>query len=76
MCFVYKKIFIVKLFFNVIDIVEMVWVVEVNGVDSVLLINILLGMVIDVECKCFIFLIVIGGMFGVVVKFIVLRMVW
>jgi dihydroorotate dehydrogenase (NAD+) catalytic subunit len=73
---VYKKTLIVKLSPNVTDIAEIARAVEGAGADSVSLINTLLGMAIDAECRRPLLSTVTGGMSGAAVKPIALRMVW
>ena len=73
---VYKKTLIVKLSPNVTDITEIARAVENAGADSVSLINTILGMAIDAECKRPVLSTITGGMSGAAVKPIALRMVW
>ena len=73
---VYKKTLIVKLSPNVTDITEIARAVEGAGVDSVSLINTLLGMAIDAEKRRPVLSTITGGMSGAAVKPIALRMVW
>lgn len=73
---VYKKTLIVKLSPNVTDITEIARAVENGGADSVSLINTLLGMAIDAECRRPLLSTITGGLSGPAVKPIALRMVW
>jgi len=73
---VYPKILIVKLSPNVTDITEIARAVEAEGTDAVSLINTLLGMAIDVEKRKPILSTVTGGLSGMCVKPVALRMVW
>ncbi len=73
---VYKKTLIVKLSPNVTDITEIARAAEASGADSVSLINTLLGMAIDAECRRPLLSTITGGMSGAAVKPIALRMVW
>lgn len=66
----------VKLFFNVIDIVVMVKVVEIGGVDGFIMINILVGIVFDRKIGKLIIVNIIGGLLGFVIRFVVIRMVY
>lgn len=72
----YHKTLIVKLSPNVTSIAEIAKAVEMEGADSVSLINTLLGMAIDAEKRKPILSTVTGGMSGPAVKPIALRMVW
>lgn len=71
-----KLFLVIKLLFNVEDIVGMVKVCEEEGVDGVLLVNIFKVMVIDIKNRRLVFENVYVGLFGLVIKFIVLRMVY
>ena len=73
---VYQKELIVKLSPNVTDISEIALAVEVEGADSVSLINTLLGMAIDSEKRKPVLSTITGGLSGPAVKPIALRMVW
>ncbi|MBU3838529.1 MAG: dihydroorotate dehydrogenase [Candidatus Phocaeicola faecigallinarum] len=73
---VYKKTLIVKLSPNVTDITEIARAAEGAGVDSVSLINTLLGMAINAEKRKPVLSTITGGMSGAAVKPIALRMVW
>ncbi len=73
---VYDKTLIVKLSPNVTDITEIALAVENAGADSISLINTLLGMAIDAECRRPLLSTVTGGLSGPAVKPIALRMVW
>ena len=73
---VYHKTLIVKLSPNVTDITEIARAAEAGGADSVSLINTLLGMAIDAERRRPVLSTITGGMSGVAVKPIALRMVW
>ena len=72
----YHKTLIVKLSPNVTDITEIARAVEAEGVDSVSLINTLMGMAIDIEKRCSKLSIGTGGLSGPAVKPVALRMVW
>ena len=72
----YGKTLIVKLSPNVTDIVSIAKAVEMEGADSVSLINTLLGMAIDAERRCPVLSTVTGGLSGPAVKPVALRMVW
>ena len=72
----YHKTLIVKLSPNVTDIAEIARAVETEGADSVSLINTLMGMAIDVECRKSLLSIGTGGLSGPAVKPVALRMVW
>lgn len=72
----YSKTVIVKLSPNVTDIVSIAKAVENEGVDSLSLINTLLGMAIDVErCRPCLSTIT-GGLSGPAVRPVAVRMVW
>lgn len=73
---VYPKTLIVKLSPNVTNIAEIALAVEAEGADSVSLINTLMGMAIDAECRRALLSTVTGGLSGACVKPIALRMVW
>lgn len=73
---VYPKTLIVKLSPNVTDITEIARAAEAEGADAVSLINTLLGMAIDVECRRPLLSTVTGGLSGPCVKPVALRMVW
>ena len=73
---VYSKTLIVKLSPNVTDITEIARAVEVEGADSISMINTLLGMAIDVKSRKPILSTVTGGLSGPAVKPVALRMVW
>ena len=72
----YHKTLIVKLSPNVTDVAEIAKAVEVEGADSVSLINTLMGMAIDVERRQSLLSIGTGGLSGPAVKPVALRMVW
>lgn len=72
----YHKTLIVKLSPNVTDITEIARAVEVEGADSVSLINTLMGMAIDIEKRKPMLSINTGGLSGPAVKPVALRMVW
>lgn len=72
----YGKTLIVKLSPNVTDIVSIAKAVEMEGADSVSLINTLLGMAIDAERRRPVLSTVTGGLSGPAVKPVALRMVW
>ena len=72
----YDKTLIVKLSPNVTDITEIARAVEAEGVDSVSLINTLMGTSIDIEKRCFNLSIGTGGLSGPCVKPVALRMVY
>lgn len=72
----YHKTLIVKLSPNVTDITEIARAVEAEGVDSVSLINTLMGMAIDIEKRKPMLSINTGGLSGPAVKPVALRMVW
>ena len=72
----YHKTLIVKLSPNVTDIAEIARAVEVEGADSVSLINTLMGMAIDIERRKSLLSIGTGGLSGPCVKPVALRMVW
>ena len=73
---IYPKTLIVKLSPNVTDITEIARAVEVEGADSISMINTLLGMAIDVKSRKPILSTVTGGLSGPAVKPVALRMVW
>lgn len=72
----YDKTLIVKLSPNVTDIASIAKAVEVEGADSVSLINTLMGMSIDIERRQSRLSIGTGGLSGPCVKPVALRMVW
>lgn len=72
----YNKTLIVKLSPNVTDVTEIARAVEVEGADSVSLINTLMGMAIDIEKRKPLLSINTGGLSGPAVKPVALRMVW
>lgn len=72
----YKKTLIVKLSPNVTNIAEIARACEAEGADSVSLINTLMGMAIDIECRKPMLSIGTGGLSGPCVKPVALRMVW
>lgn len=72
----YKKTLIVKLSPNVTNIAEIASACEAEGADSVSLINTLMGMAIDIECRKPMLSIGTGGLSGPCVKPVALRMVW
>lgn len=72
----YHKTLIVKLSPNVTDITEIAKAVEAEGVDSVSLINTLMGMAIDIEKRKPLLSINTGGLSGPAVKPVAVRMVW
>lgn len=72
----YSKIVIVKLSPNVTDIVSIAKAVENEGVDSLSLINTLLGMAIDVERRRPCLSTITGGLSGPAVRPVAVRMVW
>lgn len=71
----YSKTLIVKLSPNVTDIASIAKAVEAEGADSVSLINTLMGMSIDIECRQSRLSIGTGGLSGACVKPVALRMV-
>lgn len=73
---VYDKTLIVKLSPNVTSVVDIAKACEVEGADSVSLINTLMGMAIDIEKRKPILSIATGGLSGPAVKPVALRMVW
>lgn len=72
----YNKTLIVKLSPNVTSIADIARAVEVEGADSVSLINTLMGMAIDIERRQPLLSISTGGLSGPAVKPVALRMVW
>lgn len=72
----YHKTLIVKLSPNVTNIASIAQAVEVEGADSVSLINTLMGMSIDIERRQSRLSIGTGGLSGPCVKPVALRMVW
>lgn len=73
---VYRKHLMVKLSPNVTNIQEIAMAAELEGADSVSLINTLLGMAIDAKKRQPLLSTVTGGLSGACVKPIALRMVW
>jgi dihydroorotate dehydrogenase (NAD+) catalytic subunit len=73
---VYKKHLMVKLSPNVTDIVSIAKSVELQGADSVSLVNTFLGMAIDAKTRKPKLSTVTGGLSGPAIKPIALRMVW
>lgn len=73
---VYQKTLIVKLSPNVTDIAEIAIAAEYAGADAVSLINTLMGMAIDIECRRPLLSINTGGLSGPAVKPVAVRMVW
>ena len=72
----YGKTLIVKLSPNVTSVADIAKACEAEGVDSVSLINTLMGMSIDIEKGCQRLSIGTGGLSGPAVKPVALRMVW
>ena len=72
----YHKTLIVKLSPNVTNIADIARAVEVEGADSVSLINTLMGMSIDIEKRRSRLSIGTGGLSGPAVKPVAVRMVW
>lgn len=72
----YHKHLIVKLSPNVTNIADIAMAAEAAGVDSVSLINTLLGMAIDAETRRPVLSMITGGLSGACVKPVALRMVW
>lgn len=72
----YNKTLIVKLSPNVTNIADIARAVEAEGADSVSLINTLMGMAIDIECRQPMLSISTGGLSGPAVKPVAVRMVW
>lgn len=72
----YHKTLIVKLSPNVTNIADIARACEAQGADSVSLINTLMGMAIDIECRRSLLSIGTGGLSGPCVKPVALRMVW
>lgn len=72
----YNKTLIVKLSPNVTNIADIARAVEVEGADSVSLINTLMGMAIDIERRQPMLSISTGGLSGPAVKPVAVRMVW
>ena len=66
----------VKLSPNVTDIASIAQSVEAEGADCISLINTLLGMAIDIECRRPVLWNTFGGLSGPAIKPIALRMVW
>ena len=73
---VYPKTLIVKLSPNVTSIADIAKAVEVEGADSVSLINTLMGMSIDVERRRPHLSTITGGLSGPAVRPVAVRMVW
>lgn len=73
---VYHKTLIVKLSPNVTDIAEIARAVEIEGADSVSLINTLMGMAIDADKRKPVLSTITGGLSGPCVKPVALRMVY
>jgi dihydroorotate dehydrogenase (NAD+) catalytic subunit len=73
---VYKKHLMVKLSPNVTDIVSIAKSVELQGADSVSLVNTFLGMAIDAKTRKPKLSTITGGLSGPAIKPIALRMVW
>ena len=73
---VYKKHLMVKLSPNVTSIQEIALAVEGAGADSVSLINTLMGMAVNVKTRKPVLSTVTGGLSGLCVKPVALRMVW
>ena len=73
---VYDKTLIVKLSPNVTDIAQIACACEDEGADPVSLINTLLGMAVDIECRKPQLSIRTGGLSGPAVKPVALRMVY
>lgn len=72
----YPKTVIVKLSPNVTSIADIAKAVEMEGADSVSLINTLLGMAIDVERQRPCLSTITGGLSGPAVRPVAVRMVW
>ena len=72
----YHKTLIVKLSPNVTNIADIARACEAQGADSVSLINTLMGMSIDIECRRSRLSIGTGGLSGPCVKPVAVRMVW
>lgn len=73
---VYYKTLIVKLSPNVTDIAEIAKTAETEGADAVSLINTLLGMAIDAEHRKPVLSTITGGLSGLCIKPVALRMVY
>ena len=73
---VYDKTLIVKLSPNVTDIAQIACACEDEGADAVSLINTILGMAVDIECRKPQLSIRTGGLSGPAVKPVALRMVY
>ena len=73
---VYSKHLMVKLSPNVTSIQEIALAAEVEGADSVSLINTLLGMAVDAKRRKPVLSTITGGLSGACVKPVALRMVW
>jgi len=71
-----EKHLMIKLSPNVMDITEFARVCEGEGVDSVSLINTLLGMAVDINTKKFLIKRKMGGFSGPAIKPVALRMVY
>lgn len=72
----YPKTLIVKLSPNVTDITEIAKAVEAEGADAVSMINTMMGMAINAEKRKPVLSTVTGGLSGLCVKPVALRMVW
>lgn len=73
---VWDRTLIVKLSPNVTDIAAIARAVEIEGADSVSLINTLMGMAIDVDRRRPYLSTITGGLSGPAVKPVAVRMVW
>lgn len=73
---VWPRHLMVKLSPNVTSIADIALAVEVEGADSVSLINTLLGMAVDVERRKPVLSTVTGGLSGPAVRPVAVRMVW
>ncbi len=71
-----EKHLMVKLSPNVTDITEFAKVCELEGADSISLINTLLGMAVDIEKRDFLIKRKMGGFSGPAIKPVALRMVY
>ncbi len=71
-----EKLLMVKLSPNVTDITEIARRVEVEGADSISLINTITGMAIDIETRRPKLANITGGLSGPAIKPVALRMVW
>jgi dihydroorotate dehydrogenase (NAD+) catalytic subunit len=72
----YSRVMIVKLSPNVTDITQFAVIAEEEGVDSISMINTLLGMAVDIRTKRPSLATITGGLSGPAVKPVALRMVW